>query len=144
MLAALDRAMSASESGLIATAILARVTHDGTAPPLLEWSNAGHPPPLLLADNGSVRLLQRDPNILLGLDSSPRDDHCLALPPGSTIVLYTDGLVERRHADLTDGLNWLKDTVRDQQHLSLDDLTGLLLSQVADAEDDVALLILRT
>jgi hypothetical protein len=59
-------------------------------------------------------------------------------------VLYTDGLVERRHADLTDGLNWLQDTVRDQQHLSLDDLTGLLLSQVADAEDDVALLILRT
>jgi hypothetical protein len=52
--------------------------------------------------------------------------------------------VERRHADLTDGLNWLQDTVRDQQHLSLDDLTGLLLSQVADAEDDVALLILRT
>lgn len=144
ILAALDRAMSVSESGLIATAVLARVTHDGTAPPLLEWSNAGHPPPLLLAGDGSVRLLQRDPNILLGLDSSPREDHCLALPQGSTIVLYTDGLVERRHADLTDGLSWLQDTLRDQQHLSVDDLTALLLSQVEDAEDDVALLILRT
>ena len=52
--------------------------------------------------------------------------------------------MERRHADLTDGLSWLQDTVRDQQHLSVDDLTGLLLSQVGDAEDDVALLILRT
>ena len=62
---------------------------------------------------------------------------------GSTIVLYTDGLVERRHADLTDGLSWMQDTLRDQQHLSVDDLTDLLLSQVDDAEDDVALLVLR-
>jgi len=67
--------MSASESGLIATAILARVTRDGTGTPMLEWSNAGHPPPLLLAADGSVQLLQHDPNVLLGLNSSPRDDH---------------------------------------------------------------------
>ena len=52
--------------------------------------------------------------------------------------------MERRHADLADGLSWLQDTLRDQQHLSVDDLTGLLLGQVEDAEDDVALLVLRT
>ena len=87
-----------------------------------------------------MQLLQHDPNVLLGLNSSPRDDHSIALPQGSTIVLYTDGLVERRDADLTDGL---KDTLRDRQHLSVD-LIGLLLTQVGNAEDDVALLILRT
>jgi hypothetical protein len=65
MLAALDRAMSVSESGLIATAILAHVTRDGMGTPMLEWSNAGHPPPLLHGADGSVQLLQHDPNVLL-------------------------------------------------------------------------------
>jgi serine phosphatase RsbU (regulator of sigma subunit) len=78
----------------------------------LSWTNAGHPPPLLLLQRPGgqpERLAAHD--LLLwpglawpGLADWPRSSHQRLLPPGATLLLYTDGLVERRGADIDDAI----------------------------------------
>ncbi len=68
----------------------------------LSWTNAGHPPPLLLERPGGQpeRLAAHDLLLWPGLAAWPRASHQRLLPPGATLLLYTDGLVERRGADI--------------------------------------------
>ena len=112
MLSGLDRALRETGIGILATALVAHVEEPpATAPDrfrVLRWSNAGHPPPLLIAPDGRASLLERPVDLLLGVDpDTPRHHHAIALRPGATVVLYTDGLVERRDASLDDGLGRL-------------------------------------
>ena len=66
------------------------------------------------------------------------------LEPGSTLVLHTDGLVERRGVPLDVSLGWLCDALQDRQHLNPEQLCDHLLQLVdGSAEDDVALLVVR-
>ena len=149
VLAALDRAMSDLAVGTMATAILARVEAwgPGGAPGqrLLRWSNAGHPAPLLVEADGSVTLLERVPNRLLGVDSSsPRVEHAVVLSPGATLLFYTDGLVERRGAFLDEGIDWLCREARTLGDQSLAEFCDRLLAGLPEAlDDDVAVLALR-
>ncbi|MFD2092494.1 SpoIIE family protein phosphatase [Blastococcus deserti] len=148
VLAALDRALRDLAVGTLATAVLARVERasDGEHPGrLLRWSNAGHPAPVLIQRDGAVTLLERTPNRLLGVDpGSPRDEHACLLPPGSTVVLYTDGLMERRGASLDEGTTWLCQELATLHDLPLEELCDRLLQVLPDAlDDDVALLALR-
>ena len=149
VLAALDRAMGDLAVGTMATAILARVEpwRPGGVPGerLLRWSNAGHPAPLLIGDDGSVTLLDRVPNRLLGLDSaSPRVEHAVVLPPGATLLFYTDGLVERRGAILDDGIEWVCQEARTLGDQPLAEFCDRLLAGLPEAlDDDVAVLALR-
>jgi serine phosphatase RsbU (regulator of sigma subunit) len=149
VLTALDDAMTALAVGALATAVLAQVEQspEDAARGLrrLRWSNAGHPPPLLLEPDGTATLLSTDPDLLLGLDpGSARCDHAQVLRPGATVLLYTDGLVERRDAPLDHGLEWLRSTVSALAPGSLDELCDGVLAAVGDAlEDDVALIALR-
>ena len=112
---------------------------------LLRWSNAGHPPPLLIDPHGAVSFLETAPELMLGVaPETTRCDHQVLLEPGSTLLLYTDGLVERRGALLQSGLDWLAATVEALAHLTVDELCDELLAQVGDqVEDDVALLAVR-
>src|SRR3954447_2174944 len=76
----------------------------------LTYSSAGHPPPLLVDAGGAGRHGYLDGGLgpALGLPTSgPRPEAARTLAPGSTLVLYTDGLVERRGAALDDGLERL-------------------------------------
>jgi serine phosphatase RsbU (regulator of sigma subunit) len=100
---------------------------------------------VLLEPGGSSRLLTTAPDLLLGLDpATARADHSLELPPGSTVLLYTDGLVERRGVSLDDGLAWLLAATAERPDLTPDQLCDVLLEAVADtAEDDIALLVMR-
>ena len=153
MLSALDRAMADLEVGSLATALVANIERvDGGRPIaldpgcyLLRWSNAGHPPPLVLEADGTAWLLSREPDLLLGLDpSTSRSDHTYVLRPGATLLLYTDGLVERRGASIDDGLAWLTATVSELAHLPLEELLDSLLAHLIDGiDDDAALLGLR-
>lgn len=149
VLSAVDRALGDLQVGALATAMLARVeqTAEQRTAGLrhLRWSNAGHLPPVLLEPDGTSRLLTGEPDLLLGLDpATGRGDHAVLLAPGSTVLLYTDGLVERRGASIDDGLAWLLAAVRGRQAQDLDGLCDELLDEVAgSAEDDVALLVLR-
>jgi serine phosphatase RsbU (regulator of sigma subunit) len=149
VLTALDRAMGDLAVGTLATAVLARVEPcgDGGArgQRLLRWSNAGHPAPVLVEQDGTVTLLERTPNRLLGVGpDSARVEHACLLPPGSTLLLFTDGLIERRGANLDDGLAWLCEELARLRHLPLEELCDRLLGVLPEAlDDDVALLALR-
>ncbi|MEV6955745.1 SpoIIE family protein phosphatase [Streptomyces sp. NPDC051183] len=67
----------------------------------LRWSNAGHPPPLLATPGSAVETLARH-DVLLhpALPAEPRTCDGRSMAPGSTLLLYTDGLVEQRHGDI--------------------------------------------
>jgi serine phosphatase RsbU (regulator of sigma subunit) len=149
VLSALDRAMRDLEVGTLATAILATIEQDRDDPAggarVLRWSNAGHPPPLLIGDDGTVTLLERAPDPLLGVDPDEvRADHEVRWPPGATVLFYTDGLVERRDASLDQGIAWLSRAVARWARSPLEELCDRLLAELSGAvEDDVALLALR-
>jgi serine phosphatase RsbU (regulator of sigma subunit) len=149
VLTALDRAMGDLAVDTLATAVLGRVERHGpdggAAQRLLRWSNAGHPAPLLIERDGTVTLLERVPNRLLGVDTAARRvEHSVDLPAGSTLLFYTDGLIERRRETLDDGVAWLRKEAGGLSDLPLDELCDRLLSRLPEAlDDDVALLALR-
>ena len=74
-----------------------------------------------------------------------RVERVTELPFGSTLLLCTDGLVERRDESITDGLQRLAAALRDHGHLELEQLCDAVLADVLpDApDDDTALLVLR-
>ncbi|GAA4962152.1 SpoIIE family protein phosphatase [Kineococcus glutinatus] len=149
VLTALDEALADLGSTTLATAVLARVEQapEESAAGLrtLRWSNAGHPPPLLLQPGAPARLLSRPEDLMLGLlPHVPRSDHAEALHPGATVVLYTDGLVERRGETLDEGLRRLVEAGARLAELPLPGLCDALIAELApSAEDDVALLAVR-
>jgi serine phosphatase RsbU (regulator of sigma subunit) len=148
VLAGLDRAMRDLAIGTLATAVLASVEQTPAdavrGARVLRWSNAGHPPPLLVTPDGAVEELTRPTDLLLGVDPAwPRSDHTQDLPPGSTVLLYTDGLVERRGVPLDDGVRWLSGLVQSLRHLPLEEVCDAVLAELSDVDDDVALLAIR-
>src|SRR5262249_34404277 len=63
----------------------------------LSYTNAGHPPPLLIGPGGDVKWLDEAGFVPLGIEiASSRPERTVPFPPGSTVVLYTDGLIEAR------------------------------------------------
>ncbi|MGW6128397.1 SpoIIE family protein phosphatase [Cellulomonas sp. NPDC055163] len=149
ILSALDWAMQDLAIGALSTAVLARLEQpDDLADRglrLLRWSNAGHLPPLLLHADGRAELLERPGDLLLGLRAhNERHDHTVLIEPDDVVLLYTDGLVERRGEPLTTGLERLRTTAEQLAHLPLEELCDKLLARLArDSDDDVALLAMR-
>jgi anti-sigma regulatory factor (Ser/Thr protein kinase)/putative methionine-R-sulfoxide reductase with GAF domain len=108
-------------------------------------SSAGHPPPLVAADDGSV-FVELPGSAPLGATRHPTyEEREAAIEPGSTLVLYTDGLVERPGESLDAGLERLTivvgDGEQDLEHLG-DSLVDELLPE-GPTEDDAALLLAR-
>ena len=134
----------------MATVVLARVERHPDVPVagtrVLRWSNAGHLPPVLLAPDGSTTLLETRPELMLGIDpDAPRTDHTAELGDGYTLLLVTDGLVERRDADLDEGLATMREVLRDLGETSLEELCDTLLERMlpVDGADDVAIVAVR-
>ncbi|MBJ7452949.1 MAG: SpoIIE family protein phosphatase, partial [Blastococcus sp.] len=97
VLAAVDAAVDTLGHQVFATALVTQVgAHpDPGQDHSVQWSSAGHPPPLLLHPDGRVDVLSQSTGLPLGvLPGHPRPDHRTSLPPGATLVLYTDGLIE--------------------------------------------------
>ena len=149
LLERLDAALEGLELDTLATAVLARVEAPPSAPAgmrQLRWSNAGHLPPLLRTADGSVLRLEAKPNLLLGLDRrTERVDHVVDLPPGSTLLLYTDGLVERRDEMLEDSIGALAEAFGTLGGAAPGAVCDALLDAVRaeTGDDDIALLVLR-
>ncbi|MGW3419996.1 PP2C family protein-serine/threonine phosphatase [Streptomyces phaeochromogenes] len=131
---------------LYATAVIARFHPDD---PTLTWAAAGHPPPVLRTPDGQVHTLDAKPGAMLGIPLRQEiDDHTVRLAPGSTLALYTDGLVERRAQGIDPGIERLAAVLGGFRSEDLDmDLDGsadrLLQPLLSDSErdDDVCLLL---
>jgi serine phosphatase RsbU (regulator of sigma subunit) len=143
ILVALNDAMLGLGVDRFATVVLAQI-RDEPGARTLRWSNAGHPPPVLLHPDGTTELLHRPAEILLGTSLSPgRLDHEITLVPGAAVVLYTDGLVERRGTTIDESLRELAATLSGRAGLDADQLCDLLLDRYAvTAEDDIALTVI--
>jgi PAS domain S-box-containing protein len=111
------------------------------------YSSAGHPPPILVHADRSVELLDGGRGIPLGLGfSGQRTEIRRILPVRSTLLLYTDGLVERRREPLDRGIDRAADIVAHNRETDLDDLADLIMTRItpdAGYQDDVAMLLYR-
>lgn len=141
----LDRVMQGLTSIDLVTAVICRVRELPDGQCELLWSNAGHPPPLLVWEDGESRLLDQEPDPALGAGRDlSRADRRRVLPRGSTLVLYTDGLIERPSEDIGRGLTRLRQQASrlagEPLEVFCDELLDRLLTEY---RDDVALLALR-
>ncbi len=128
---------------LLATMIYGHIERAPQGQPVLRWANAGHPPPLLVEGDGTARFLDQAQGVALGVDpSQPRSEAAQLLPFGSTLILYTDGLVERREEDLGTGLTRLAEHATKLANEPVEQLCDRLL-EAAPTGDDLALLAVR-
>jgi anti-anti-sigma factor len=113
----------------------------------IRWARAGHPPPLLVAGGWTRYLDEEGSGTVLGMASRPPYSEGTApIEPGTVVLLYTDGLVERRGESLDAGLDRLAGAVRRHGRLAPDRLaTRVLREMLADTDqpDDVALIAAR-
>ncbi|MFD5793467.1 SpoIIE family protein phosphatase [Streptomyces diastatochromogenes] len=142
----LDEAMMPITDVTMATLIFAQVTETDDGDWQMSWTNAGHPPPLLITRDGLAHYLTGGHGLLLGTGVRiSRPDATTVLPPGSTLLLYTDGLIEAPGNTLDDGLDRLRQHAAALAHRPLASFTDQLLQRVQPPGiDDVALLAVRT
>ncbi|MEV1078539.1 SpoIIE family protein phosphatase [Streptomyces sp. NPDC050211] len=108
-------------------------------------ASAGHPAPAVVTPDGTVDFLEVEPGPPLGVGGVPFEAVDFALPEGSLLVLYTDGLIESRGRDINTGMNALRRALT-RTASSLDDVCDAVLDTLLHREpdDDVALLVART
>ncbi|MFF8289582.1 SpoIIE family protein phosphatase [Streptomyces sp. NPDC016309] len=111
-------------------------------------ATAGHPPPLVRHPDGHTEALDMPPGLLLGID--PAADYPtagLALPLGTVLAFFTDGLVESPGVDIDDATAELAGQLAWSGDESMDDLADALIGHARESaprHDDIALLLLRT
>ncbi|WP_433129098.1 PP2C family protein-serine/threonine phosphatase [Micromonospora sp. CA-240977] len=142
LLRRLEAANHALGDPTMATAIVAFVEPTAAGGHRLRWSNAGHPPPVVIHPDGEVRVLTGH-DLLLGIRcGAPRHTYTYSLPAGSTVLLHTDGLVESRGENLDDGLGRLYRCLRTTggpEEL----LAAACGAQSEPRSDDIAILAVR-
>ncbi|WP_136104572.1 GAF domain-containing SpoIIE family protein phosphatase [Streptomyces sp. S816] len=145
ILSQLDHTLQAITENPITTTTLARIEPDEGGW-RLSWSTAGHVPHLLLAPGRPAEYLFADPGLPLGVDPGlPRPDHSCFVPPGATVVFFTDGLVEHPDHPIDQSLAELAELATEYSSLPLDDFVQALADRhPSDGHDDMAVLALRT
>jgi GGDEF domain-containing protein len=142
----LDRGLVELGCERLATVVFGWIRIDATGRPVLSWSNAGHPAPAVVTEDGAARLLACTNDLLLGLGTDhERSDLTLALPTGATVLLYSDGLVETRTIDIDVGLARLCAALHPLATRPVRELRDLLLPAMVapNAPDDVTILAVR-
>jgi anti-sigma regulatory factor (Ser/Thr protein kinase) len=112
---------------------------------VIRLASAGHPPPLQARRDGTSVYLNEGRSLPLGVGREvPYKEAEYVLEPGSTLLLYTDGLIEKRSTPIDDGLEQLAQAVSEDSGDDLEALCDRLLASVSGSQDDVALLALRS
>jgi serine phosphatase RsbU (regulator of sigma subunit) len=109
LLTALDQFICDTFAEPLATAAAAVID---PADRSLRYCLAGHPAPLLRGPDGSVRALGEASGMLLGLGTRDRPEQVIDFAAGSCLVLFTDGLIERRDEGIDVGMAWLADVLK--------------------------------
>jgi serine phosphatase RsbU (regulator of sigma subunit) len=151
VLTELDAAVHGLQMGTMATAAIARVeqTPEEKAAGVtrLRWSNAGHPAPLLLHHDGRIEELAGErAELMLGVDpAASRTDSVVTVRRGSTLLLYTDGLVEGRDLPLDEGIARLRAALAELAEEPLPRLCDAVIERLRPEglQDDVALVAIR-
>jgi signal transduction histidine kinase/CheY-like chemotaxis protein/anti-sigma regulatory factor (Ser/Thr protein kinase) len=143
-LAALDQ-FAAQIPGAACSTVFCGILDPATG--RLVYSSAGHPPAIVAAADGGITLLEdgRSASLAVAEDLARSDAECV-LPGRSTLLLYTDGLVERRRQPLDEGIMRAAAAVQAGRSALAADLAGQLMAGLAPAggyEDDAALLLYR-
>lgn len=151
VLRGLDGAMDRLQVGTYATAAVARFEqtadeiHRGVI--RMRWSNAGHLPLLVIHPDGTLAELgEWRGDLLLGVDpDAVRRDSVVALGRGSTVLMFTDGLIERRSGDLDSGMARLREVAVELADRPLSELCDEIIERLVQGrpEDDVALVAIR-
>ncbi len=144
VLAGMDRFAARLAGARCTTAFCAVLTLDTGE---LVYSSAGHPPPIMVQANGTITMLEGGRGLPLALRTGQmRPEVRMTMPARSTLLLYTDGLVERRGSSIDDGMALAADLVQDGRSLALDDVADHLMSRLEPGggyPDDVAVLLYR-
>jgi serine phosphatase RsbU (regulator of sigma subunit) len=145
-----DHALVGLAVPTLATALVCRVEQDdadrASGLRRLRWSSAGHPDPMLLGADGEVVDLTAPVGPPLGIGwLGARVDGQVPMPEGSTLLLFTDGLFERRGVPLDEGRAQVREIVERNADLPLTLLCDRLLEELLGdgVEDDVAVLAVR-
>ncbi len=112
----------------------------------LTWSNAGHPPPIIIRADGEVTECAENVDMMLGVvPDVARHDHRRVLAPGDTMLLYTDGLIERRDSRYHERLAALKVALKTLAGSATATLPAALVRRMVTGgqPDDVAVLAIR-
>ncbi|MER6389143.1 SpoIIE family protein phosphatase [Streptomyces sp. NPDC001523] len=141
-LMALDQ-FAAGVPGAVCTTVFCGVLDSETGQ--LTYSSAGHPPGILVRPDGATRLLEDGRSLPLAVrPGNQRPEGSCIIPARSTLLLYTDGLVERRRRPLSAGIDQASEALQDGRDTSVDDLATHVMSRLAPVDgydDDVALLL---
>jgi serine phosphatase RsbU (regulator of sigma subunit) len=105
--------------------------------------NAGHPPPVLLAADGRIEVLEHPSTLILGVGGGRREVRSAELRPGDRLLLYTDGLVERRGEDADSALARMITALRTAPSADPHEWLSGVVEQLRDPtrDDDVAALL---
>jgi hypothetical protein len=139
---ALD-AFAASVDGASCASLVCMIIDRGSHE--LTYCRAGHPPPLLVQPD-AVRWLDEPGGPVLGVDPcAPRPNQTLPISTNDLVVLYTDGLVERRDVPLEEMMDRLATLVGDARDGAVVDLADLILAEMTreDMPDDVVAVVKR-
>ncbi|MFH9870792.1 PP2C family protein-serine/threonine phosphatase [Streptomyces lydicus] len=136
------RSVEGAESTTVAQAIIDWTTHT------IAYSSAGHPPPALLHPDGTVELLDgaTDPPLGARPEHVDRPEARVPFTDDAVLVLYTDGLIERRREDIDVGLARLAGSLARRRGADAETLADALLAELlppGGATDDTALVVIR-
>ncbi len=145
VLSSLDRLFDALIEDRVATAVVGMIT-PSTGRVLL--SNAGHPPPLVVRADSSATFcpMQRSLLIAAGLNGAPRPLDELVLESGDSLIMYSDGLVERRGEVITSGMEHLASTATGLARAGWPDHPAVTFASMLSTDertDDVVVLCLK-
>lgn len=148
LLTRLDRANLLLDAATMATAVVLQVepSAEPGVPARITWSSAGHPSPVVVDAAGNAREVTGTSDLLLGVSAeAPRRNHTEFIEPGTSIIMFTDGLVERRWSSITEMVSGLCTVASRHARKDLATMLDLIVTEMGDAreKDDVAVLAAR-
>ena len=115
----------------------------------MTYSNGGHLPPVLIAEDGTIRRLEAGGTVVGLFDGMTYEEGAVEMPPGEILVAYSDGVTEPENDFGEFGERRLIELVRDNRHSPLPEISQIVTQAVDDwigdkeQPDDVTLVLAR-